>query len=87
MVKKKTLISAVSVHFEMVLKYRNKPKEVIIFFRKKYRNRTQAICVLVRTERKKNVGQDTLRPNSESKEGICVPGQGFNNNSTHLILV
>jgi hypothetical protein len=28
-----------------------------------------------------------LRPNSESKEGDCVPGQGFNKNSTHLILI
>ncbi len=40
-VKVITLISAVSVRFETVLKYRNnrnKPKEVIIFFRKKYRN-------------------------------------------------
>ncbi len=28
-----------------------------------------------------------LRPNSESKEGNRVPGQGFNKNSTHLILI
>ncbi len=48
-----TLISAVSLRFEMVSKYRNKPKDVIIFFRKKYRNRTETASVLVRTERKK----------------------------------
>jgi hypothetical protein len=37
-VKVITLISAVSVRFETVLKYRNKLKEMIILFWKKYRN-------------------------------------------------
>jgi hypothetical protein len=41
------LISAVSVRFETVSKYRNKPKEVIIFFRKKNRNRTEIASVSV----------------------------------------
>ncbi len=49
-VKVITLISAVSVRFETVSKYRNnrnKPKEMIIFFRKKYRNRTETASVSV----------------------------------------
>ncbi len=41
-----TLLFSVLVRFQMVLKYRNKPKEVIIFFRKKYRNRTEPYSVL-----------------------------------------
>jgi hypothetical protein len=48
-------IFEVPVRFATVLKYRNKLKEVIIFFRKKYRNRTETEfrLVSVRTERKK----------------------------------
>jgi hypothetical protein len=46
-VKEITSISAVSIRFETVSKYRNKPKEVIIFFRKKYRNRTETVIVSV----------------------------------------
>ncbi len=45
--KVNTLISTVSVRFEMVSKYRNKPKEVILFFRKKYRKRTETVSVSV----------------------------------------
>ncbi len=46
-VKVITLISAVSVRFETVSKYRNKLKDVIIFFRKKYRNKTETASVSV----------------------------------------
>ncbi len=46
-VKVIAVISAVSVCFETVSKYRNKPKEMIIFFRKKYRNRTETVSVSV----------------------------------------
>ncbi len=42
-----TLFSEVSVRFETVSKYRNKSKEMIIFFRKKYRNRTETVNVSV----------------------------------------
>ncbi len=55
-----TLISAVSVRFETVSKYRNnrnKPKEMIIFFRKKYRNRTEtaSVSVCFGSNRKKKI--------------------------------
>ncbi len=66
-VKVITLISADSVLFETVSKYRNnrnKPKEVIIFFRKKIpkQNRNCQCFGLFRFEpkEKKSVSQDTL---------------------------
>ncbi len=62
-VKVITLISAVSVRFEMVSKYRNnrnKPKEVIIFFRKKYRNCQCFGLFRFEPKEKKSVSQDTL---------------------------
>ncbi len=61
------LISAVLARFETVSKYRNnrnKPKEVIIFFRKKYRNRTETAKYFglfrFETKEKKSVSQETL---------------------------
>jgi hypothetical protein len=78
-VKGIALISAVSVRFETVLKYRNKPKKVIIFFRKKYRNKTETVSVSVcfgSNRKKKNpfhrtpYSQVKLCPYSEEEPAI-----------------
>jgi hypothetical protein len=66
-VKVITLISAASIRFETVSKYRNnrnKPKELVIFFRKKYRNRTEtasvSVCFGSNRKKKNSVSHDTL---------------------------
>jgi hypothetical protein len=60
-----SFISAVSVRFESVSKYRNKPNEVIIFFRKKYRNRQCFGLFRFEPKEKKSVSQDTLLKTSK----------------------
>jgi hypothetical protein len=52
-----TLIYAVSVRFETVLKYRNKPKEVIIF---EQNQNCQCFGFFGFEPKKKSVSQDTL---------------------------
>jgi hypothetical protein len=76
-VKVINLISALSVHSETILKYRNKPKKVIIFFRNKYRNRTKTVSVLVcfgSNQKKKSVSKDSLIRRVRNNKGSVWKG-------------